>query len=201
MKIRKTKVKDRIYLLEFENHRDLASTFLRFEESYESPKFRGKIFSLKEFKKWYSRDKGKFTYYSDWNAFNIPSYILKPFFEGRFNPLSEKEKQFLSLFDRNEKDFYVIGIYKGSDKSLLKHEIAHGLFYTIPSYRKKVLRLLRKYNLKEMRKELKSKDGYHDDVIDDELHAWILTLSLEMESKAPKGLKEKLKEIFDEFMK
>lgn len=201
MKIKKTKIKDRIYLLEFENHYEIASTFLRFAEHYESPKFRGKVFSLKEFKKWYSRGKKKFTYYDDWGAFNIPSYVLEPFFEGKFNPLSKKEKQFLSLFDKNEKDYYIIGIYKSSDKSNLTHEIAHGLYYTIPEYRKKVLQLLKKYDLSEIKKELKSKDGYHDDVIDDELHAWILTFTDDLESKAPKELKEKLKKLFDEYYK
>ncbi len=201
MKLKKTKIKDRIYLLEFENQHDIASTFLRFEERYESPRFRGKIFTLKEFKRWYSRDKKRFTYYNDWNAFNIPSYVLEPFFEGKFNPLSNKEKQFLSLFDKNEKDYYIIGVYKNTDKSHLNHEIAHGLFYTIPEYRKKVLQLLKKYDLKEITKELKSKDGYHDEVIDDELHAWILVLSNELITKVPKELKEKLIKLFNEYYK
>jgi hypothetical protein len=199
MKIKKTKIKDRIYLLEFESQKDITSTFLRFQEHYESPEFRGKIFTLKEFRKWYSRENAEFTYYEDWSAFNIPYYVLEPFFEGKFNPLSDKEEQLLSLFDKNEKDYYIIGIYKGSHQEILKHEIAHALFYTIPEYREKVLQLLKKYKLEIIEQELKSKDGYHDEVIEDELHAWILTLPDELKTKAPKELKEKLKKLFDDY--
>jgi hypothetical protein len=90
---------DRIHLLTFDNQIDLTSTFLRFQEHYESPFFKGKYFTLDEFKEWYiktspnGKKSGKFTYYTDWGGFNIPSYILKPFYNGAFNPLSENEKQ------------------------------------------------------------------------------------------------------------
>ena len=45
----------------------LTSTFLRFQEYYESPKFRNLGFSLEEFQDWYvtTRDHGEFSYYSD----------------------------------------------------------------------------------------------------------------------------------------
>jgi hypothetical protein len=83
-----------IHLLVFDNQYDLASTFLRFQEHYESPEFAGKVFTLDEYKNWYinhspraSKD-GVFTYYEDWNGFNIPSKILKPFYGGKFSPLS-----------------------------------------------------------------------------------------------------------------
>ena len=199
MKIKKKMIKDRIYLLEFESQHDLASTFLRFEEHYESPEFSGKIFTFKEFKKGYSNVKGSFTYYDDWPAFNIPSSVLKPFYEGKFNPLSKKEKQLLELFNEHEDDFYIIGVAKNSDKSYLNHEIAHGLFYTNPEYKGKVLALLKKFNLEEIKKELKSKDGYCDDVLDDELHAWILTDSDELGTKPPEKLKDELKRLFEEY--
>jgi hypothetical protein len=199
MKIKVKEIIDRVYLLEFETQYDVASTFLRFEEHYESPKFRGKFFSLKEFKKWYSRDKGRFTYYSDWGAFNLPSYILKHFYEGKFNPLSKKEKQVLKLLSKIKGDFYIIALYKGCDKDLKNHEIAHGLFYTKPKYKENVVKLLKKYDLSKIKKELKSKDGYNDAVIDDELHAWIMTSPEEIKAKIPKGLAEELNKLFNKY--
>ena len=90
---------ENIYHVSFPTRKEAASTFLRFQEHYESPQFRGKIFSLDEFKEWYTANsekgkaKGKFTYYDDWGGFNIPSYILEPFYKGLFNPLSEKESK------------------------------------------------------------------------------------------------------------
>ena len=101
-------VKD-IYQISFSSRKELTRTFLRFEEYFESPKFRGKIFSLNEFKKWYTANspEGKktkrFTYYEDWHGFNIPSEILGPFYGGRFNPLSNEEKAVLRLFKNKRK--------------------------------------------------------------------------------------------------
>src|SRR5262245_26903475 len=95
-KIAKYKVADAIYLLVFETQYELASTFLRFQEHYESPKFRKKIFSLEEFMDWYGQEnKGKFSYFKDWAGFNIPSTEFEPFLEGKFDPLLEKEKRLM----------------------------------------------------------------------------------------------------------
>jgi len=49
MVIEKRDLSDKIHLMIFDNQKELTTTFLRFQEHYESPKFRGKIFSLKEF--------------------------------------------------------------------------------------------------------------------------------------------------------
>lgn len=86
MEIDKKKITDKINLLVFENQKELASTFVRFQEHYESPEFAGKTFSLEEFKEWYiknsekGRETGEFTYYEDWSGFNIPSYVMRPFY-------------------------------------------------------------------------------------------------------------------------
>ena len=171
-----------IYYIKFKTQKELCSTFLRFQEYYESPKFRNKIFTLKEFKKWYTKNskKGKetnnFTYYSDWSGFNIPSSILKPFYNGKFNPLSRKEKTFLDLFTEIKGDFYIIGTY--GIKKVVKHEIAHGLFYVNSSYKKEILRILNKIN-KEYRDKINNylsiSGGYHECSWEDEPHAYLLT--------------------------
>jgi len=80
----KKKISEDIYLLVFKNQIDLTSTLLRFQEHFESPKFKDKIFSHKEFVNWYSKGKEGFTYFKDWSGFNFPSTNLKNFKNGQF---------------------------------------------------------------------------------------------------------------------
>lgn len=164
-----------LVLIRTERQYTLASTFLRFQEHYESPKFRGEIFSLEEFMDWYAVKFGNFTYYQDWSGFNIPSSILKPFREGRFNPLSQKENRLLDLLANIPEPFYVVGIYGGKiDLSTLKHELVHGLFYTVPKYREDVRRILVPDKIQRFTAVLK-KMGYHPAVWRDETNAYLLT--------------------------
>lgn len=176
--MRLEEILQKIYHLHFKTQRDLASTFLRFQEYYESPKFRKKIFTLKEYKEWYKKNSknGKFTYYSDWSGFNIPSYILKQFYNGKFNPLSKKEINFLKLFNKLNGEFYIIGTY--GTKRALKHEIAHGLFYINKKYKREVLKVLSRVNNEvqnKINKYLSSSGGYHKNSWKDETHAYLLT--------------------------
>ena len=177
----------KIYHINFKTQKELTSTFLRFQEYYESPKFRNKVFTLKEYKKWYIKnsEKGKkfnkFTYYCDWSGFNIPSYILKPFYKGKFNPLSKKEKNLLRVFTNIKGDFYIIGTF--GLKKTLKHEIAHGLFYTNNSYKKEILKVLSKINKEcqnKLNKYLSDSGGYHKNSWQDETQAYLLTHTEEL---------------------
>lgn len=205
MKVKKSSVAEKIFLLEFETQNELASTFIRFQEHYESPEFKGKIFSLDEYKRWYTEIKGSFSYYTDWSGFNIPSYILDPFKEGKFDPLTLEEQSLLDLFKNVEHPFYIIGVYgdSASDQKLktVRHEIAHGLFYTNPEYRDKILNVLSKYNLDEFKEWLRSLGGYHESVLDDEVHAFTLTGSDKMKIDIPAGMKEEIEVIFSSFYK
>ena len=90
--------KIKIYLVLFKTQYQLAATFMRFQEYYDSPQFKGKIFSVEEYMDWYANVNGKFSYFEDWPAFNIPSQTLKMFFAGWFNPLTNKEKKLLDVF-------------------------------------------------------------------------------------------------------
>ncbi len=159
-----------IYLVEAPTQYLLASTFLRFQEHYESPKFRGKIFSLEEFMDSYAKDDGTFSYFKDWEGFNLPSCVLRPFREGRFDPLTKKESRLLALFKDVPEPFYVIGATK-LDLETLRHEVVHALFYFDPVYRKKVLKLIRSYDTRNFRKALRNK-GYHPKVFEDEINAY-----------------------------
>ena len=200
MAIEKLRITDKIFLLVFDDQLEITSTFLRFQEHYESPEFRGKIFTLDEFKKWYSSIKGSFTYYTDWNGFNIPSYVFEPFIKGKFDPLSSKEKELLDSFCEEKGKFYVIGVHKGTKNvsRLLKHEVAHGLFYTDPEYNQAVVKLLAGFDLTEVKKELASMGGYHDEVLEDESHAYALASKLKC--GVPSGLKEQLEVIYTKYL-
>jgi len=178
----------KIYLLKFKTKYDLSSTFMRFQEHYESPVFRNKVFTRKEYLDWYGK-KGK-SYYKDWTGFNIPSYILDPFKKGDFDPLTMKEKRLLKQFSQKKGKFYIIGIF-GKGRSL-KHEIAHGLFYTNASYKRKVMAVLNSMPASaknQVYKYLKS-HGYDKSVQVDELHAYTLT-----DSKKFKNLKKYSKKL------
>jgi len=182
-----------IFLLVFDNQREITKTFLRFQEFYESPKFKGKIFSLDDFKKWYIVDSpqgkktGKFTYYSDWNGFNIPSSVLKPFYSGKFNPLTLREKKILKIFSKRKDKFYIIGVHRESKniKTFLQHEIAHGLFFVDDNYRKEVLSVISKFDTKLIEEELVEKAGYHQEVLLDEIQAYSISTGQKLENTIP----------------
>jgi len=208
-----TEIIDNIFHLNFPTQFQLASTFLRFQEHYESPEFRGKIFTLDEFKRWYTansekgKETGNFTYYEDWTGFNVPSYTLEPFYDESFNPLSDQEKMFLDLFaNRKCAKFYVIGTFGGGMEAL-GHEIAHGLFYTNKDYREQVLHILGKINSDEIKiiHSYLLKIGYCEEVLDDETQAylvddigWFKENGVEGESFIK--IHDQLREVFDKYI-
>lgn len=178
-------IKKNIYHLIFPSKGQPAKTLLRFQEHFESPRFRDKIFSLDEYKKWYiansprGKKTGRFTYYRDWDGFNIPSNILEPFYKGKFDPLSKEEKTILRLFkNKRKKKFYIIATFRNSGRYLFKHEVAHGLFYTNPKYKKEVTKILKRIDRKVKRQITnyltRYGGGYNRKVWTDEIHAHVL---------------------------
>jgi hypothetical protein len=173
-----TKISPGIFHVNFAKVGDLARTFLRFQEHYESPKFAGKVFTLKEFKAWYKKSRGKkrFTYYRDWDGFNIPASILVPFKDGSFDPLTEEESDFLQAVRDVPATGYIIGTAGNSEPSTLKHEIGHGFYLTNELYRLRVDDALGRIPKKQLSKifaylrEL----GYSEIVFMDEAHAYIM---------------------------
>lgn len=156
-----------------DSQEELGQTFIRFQEYYESanPDFKGKVFTLGSFKNWYSKTYGGDTYHHDWKGFNFPSIVLKPFREGLFDPLTSHEIELLSLLKYRNDDFYIIG---ANETSILRHELAHALYYNDLSYRKKINAIFSSYskNISEIKQYILNK-GYHSDVLYDELQAYI----------------------------
>ena len=176
-RIKKTKVFESIFLLEFVTQYELAATFLRFQEYYESRRFHGRVFSLEDYMDWYASTYGSFAYYEEWDGFNIPSLVLRPFREGKFDPLLKKERQLLKLFENEVENFYIIGLCKspsGSRPSGFKHELSHALFHLSSNYKSEVLAALRRFDTSRLTKALWEM-GYCRKALKDEVHAYVLT--------------------------
>jgi hypothetical protein len=179
MKIEINEVVPNIFHVKFKSRKDLGSTFMRFQEYYENPRFKGQHFSRQTFIKWYKSQYGSFSYYTDWSGFNIPSNALVPFQKGCFGRLTKNEKQLLETFAwNNSKKFYIIGTINDSPQSTLRHEIAHGLWYVSDRYQKKMQKMLSalpKELIASIKSWILSKGCYDQSVIDDELHAYLIT--------------------------
>ncbi|HIH25071.1 TPA: ABC transporter ATP-binding protein [Candidatus Woesearchaeota archaeon] len=200
-----TEVVPSVWHLNFKSQYLLAATFVRFQEYYESPRFRGDVFSLEDFMDWYADTNGKFSYFEDWSGFNIPSYAFEPFKNGAFDPLSRKERSLLQFFDATPQPFYVIGSFGEGDARIIEHETAHGLFYTSPGYKKRVMGVLKTIDPAPIHKMLGDGLGYHPAVFDDETHAYLLDLpylkkqSIDVEPL--KGASARLKRLVKKFSK
>ncbi len=213
-KIRIKKIFDRVYHVNFQTEVELARSFLRFEEYYENPVFKGKIFTFDEFRAWYTANSprgkktGKFTYFHDWGGFNITTKILKPFYDRKFDPLSKDEIRLLDVLEpKKDDDASIIGTYGLNNKSIFKHEIAHGLFYTNHNYQQRVLEVVNGLDGKDKDKidRFLLHLGYGKDVLLDETQAFLLdrrhlgSYGISGERIAEAG--KKIKKIFREFYK
>lgn len=198
------KISDHILLVEYETQEQLCKALLRPEEHYESPEFKDRIFTLGQFREWYSRRFGAWTYYSDWSGFNIPGHIFRPFIDGLFDPLGPAEMEIVDLVRYKKDRFCLIGTYEGSSPDIYEHEICHALFATSDGYKSEVLRLLKPYPLKELKKILKDDYGYADSVILDECHAYISESSEWLDEKEipyPSELKIALRKLKRKYLK
>ena len=176
-------------MLEFPNQYELTSTMLRPQEYYESsfPQIRENVFTLETYMDLYAEEHGNFTYYSDWNGFNIPSDVLCSFFsdyEHASCELSKKEKKLLHMinvaiddFDYEEDNrFYLIAYVKGNSM-VVEHEFAHSGYYLNPGYKNKQNENVKSLELsvKDQMIDILRRLGYCDNVIDDEIQAYLST--------------------------
>jgi hypothetical protein len=179
-----SEVKPNIFSLEFRDEYDMCMTFLRYQEYYESPspKYRGKKFKILDFMKYYSNafGKGAFTYPIDWAGFNIPDYVIKNVVALGIPDKNDYDKQMWEVYQKCKKKakgqrFYIIGVAKGN--GALNHEIAHGLYYINPQYKKEMDKLVKKLD-PDLRKVMNAyllKVGYTPRVFVDETQANMAT--------------------------
>jgi hypothetical protein len=178
----------KIFLVGIENSYDLAMTFCRVQEFYESPykEIRGKNFTITELQRIYSmrREDGCFTYPIDWAGFNVPSSVIDNLYQSdlRIKDINEYDDTFQDIIVEIEnrlnpdEKYYVIGSDPLS-KTTIDHEVAHAFYYLYPSYKRDVTRVIDKIPIKILNKfnnalyEL----GYSSKVLKDEIQAYLLT--------------------------
>lgn len=176
-------VKPKIFLLDFRNPYDLAMHFMRYQEFYESasPRFRDHTWTWIDFMRWYSHKYGggKFSYAFDWAGFNIPGNTIETVWSMGIPDVNEYDKRMFDIAgqckEKAKGDFYLIGATGKS--SVLKHEIAHGFFYTIPEYKAEMTHLNKELDPK-FRKQVNvtlKKMGYTPKVFIDECQAYLAT--------------------------
>jgi hypothetical protein len=124
----------------------------------------------------------------------VPSSAFDAFYEGKFDPLLDKERRLLRMLEGESRPFYVIGIADDRD---LKHELAHALYFTRPAYRKAVRAAMRGHDTKPLEKRLAAM-GYHRSVLADEVHAYLVSPSEGPEWSTPAlaGLRQKLRALY-----
>ncbi len=177
------KVTSGIYHLSFSDQLELNAHFLRWQEIYESDDlvYYNKPFQLFDFIKSYSKKKGgDFTYFTDWAGFNITTEIVSKFYP-LITDVNDHDRLMFQIVefikkDNNNKDCYLIGSKDGSLETL-KHEVAHGLYYSRDDYKDMMDDLidsLPKDVYNESVSIIKNM-GYNEHVIDDEIQAYFST--------------------------
>ena len=177
------KLFDNLFLVTSSAQEDLAKLFIRPNSYLDSKKFKGKIFTLEQFKKQYIKDKGAFTYYSDYKGFNIPDSVVEVFLNGDFNPLSKREKWLMEKIKSNKPSgkYYVIGyVNVKGEESTRHHEFAHALYYLSPKYKAEVNAIIERFWKDISPESLNKVEGfltelqYDKSIWNDETNAYLL---------------------------
>lgn len=81
-----------IYLVRFPNTLIMTLACLRIETYQESEEFSGKVFTWEDYLEWFIKMSHNFSFLDEWaDGLNLPFSSLKPFYEGRFDPLWRNE--------------------------------------------------------------------------------------------------------------
>jgi len=197
------KITNYIYWLKIESRYNLAMTFLRYQEYYESPSsdFRGKDFTIIDYMDWYSKTygKGSFTYPNDWAGFNIPSKVLNDIFDGDIKDWNKYDTiMYKAYCNIDDEKYYLIGANK--QNNTLNHEIAHGLYATNTIYKESMDELITNIDPEDKRLFYSklSEMGYTIEVFDDEIQAYLATSSCIQFERAEK-YKEEFKNKYEKF--
>lgn len=177
----------KIYAVVIKDDKLRARVFMRYQEFYESDSdsFRGKGFKWYDFVKFYKKKTKNdyFSYHEDWAGYNIPCDSIESCI-AVIPDLNFYDLIMFSIVDTikdktGNNDYYLIGIDQstGEDPSLIFHEVAHGLWFVNPGYKKQQFE-----NIQGLSPEIKdslskkiSGMGYGENVIDDEIQAYLST--------------------------
>ena len=207
-----------IFFLTFKDRYDLCMHFLRLQEYYESPVYKDSWFTIVEYMDWYSREHGDgtFTYPGDWSGFNVPSKTIRSLYghNPHYRPDNPSKPGYIldpNNYDRtmwqvknlieatHDGEYYLIGCLD-EKSSVMKHEIAHALFYLDAEYKEE-----QSANLREAPKDLVKtisdvlvEMGYHKSVIEDEFQAYMST-GLSEKMNLPEIPQDEVKQCRDKF--
>ena len=204
-------VQEKVYAVKIEDQKIRAFLFLRYQEFYEShsEEFRSHHFSINDYVDFYIdyTKKEIFTYGIDWSGFNIPSTIIEECMKN-IPDKNEYDRIMQSIVDTikqetNNNMFYLIGVDSVDNSWVLKHEIAHGLYFTNQKYKYQadaITSCLPKTTYKKL-KEIIMSMGYNEFVINDEINAYLSTSVMKsmLEIKGIKKETEKYEELFCRF--
>ena len=179
-------ITDGVFHIETETQYEIASTFMRVQEFYESSfkGFRGHYFTHEQYMDAYAEfsDK-KFTYFDDCIGFNIPGHAFNKWVKlfSKYE-LWEKEQDLIDLVYDNlttkTDNFCVLGTYsEADDKYIIDHELSHAWYYLDPKYKRTMLKLVRKLP-KAVKNQLINhlkEEGYSSRVHNDEIIAYMAT--------------------------
>lgn len=176
----------------YPNQTMLCKGFMRLQEFYESPLendngfFRGRFFSRDEFKEAYIKstntgiDFGEFSYYDDWNGFNIPGSVVDEFIK-MFDPdlMEEYLIQAIKQF-RGTQPYYVIGTHYQGDVTTIEHELSHAFWHLDQDYRLGAFDIVCSLPTKfrTVGNKALSDMGYREGVFDDEITAYLSTSTM-----------------------
>lgn len=176
---------DNCLLFEFKKQKDLALTFFRIQEYYESDneEIRGVAFSLETFLEHHIDKNGNLDYFNFWDGFNLPGHIIDEWESKIGSTMTQREIEFIKVIRENldtSRKYYVIGAI-AKDKLTIKHEIAHALYFMNEEYRNSADEITERFEknktqYKKVVKYLKSLN-YSDTVMQDEVQAYMATQS------------------------
>jgi hypothetical protein len=198
-------IEPKVWLVTMDNSYDLAMTFCRVQEFYESAfkEIKGKYFNMTEFQRMYSikYGDGVFTYPHDWAGFNIPSHIIDKCYNyhdsfkdiNQYDDVIQEINNIITLED--DLKYYLIGA-ETKAHATINHEVAHAFYYLYPKYRKAANELTDKISEKSKNKikNWLTAIGYNDKVFKDELQAY-LTADLDKVIECCESSKKETKQI------
>ena len=173
-----------IYHCEIKDSYDLAMTFCRVQEFYESPfkEIRNKPFRLLELMSIYSKRMGDgyFGYPVDWCGFNIPGKVIDTLYSYKLDDINIYDCAIVGMVntikeDNHHAEYYLIG--SNGDKSTILHEMCHGLYALHPEYKRAVDKLTSKLPVTIYKKitDVLLDIGYAKPVLRDEVQAYLST--------------------------
>lgn len=173
-----TEIYPKLFLFKFSSQYLAAFTFMRMQEFYESrfPSIRNSYFTWEHLIDKYVKN-GKLTYWADNAGFNVPGHHVIEFYKMFKKELTNKERRLFdtlySIMADYKDNFYIIGVYKNGD---IKHELAHGLYYLNPEYKREIIKLVGKYSethFSRLCAGLRAR-GYNSTVFIDEINAYAI---------------------------